>query len=395
MVVTGLRYRSLLLFMLIIISPVKILAAVAPNTSLAWQGQDISALITGGVDTGYSKPTGQGSSFYFGDFNPVFLFSYDDILLFRSSLSFTFDNQANTDTSLDFANLNWFINDYVTFGFGKFDSALGQFTQNLSATWVNKLPSLPVGFDSNQAAPQSDIGIQLRGGLPLSTLKANYIFYVANGPEAMVDTMSVIPAIVNIATDGFSGNNTGNYVMGGRAGFLPTANFEIGISAATGQLVLIDMADGITQLQNRRNYDALGADVSYRWNNWSFYGEIIQQQVNSDPASSVPDGGKWQAWYLQSAYRFPTSKWEPVIRYGKFDTPLADQDQQQWAFGLDYWLTPSAVAQIAYEFNWLLVFNNKELIYEMEPTKKIIFNNNCSTVVQSSNSKLRIWRHTN
>jgi hypothetical protein len=40
-----------------------------------------------------------------------------------------------------------------------------------------------------------------------------------------------------------------------------------------------------------------------------------------------------------------------VVRYGDFTTPHPDQDLRQWGIGLNYWLTPSAVAKVAYEFN--------------------------------------------
>ena len=65
----------------------------------------------------------------------------------------------------------------------------------------------------------------------------------------------------------------------------------------------------------------------------------------------TPEGGTWKTWYAQAAYRIPRTKLEPVLRYGDFKSPHADQSQRQWGLGLDYWFAPSAVGKIGYEFN--------------------------------------------
>lgn len=283
------------------------------------------------------------------DFNPILLFTYKDLVFLRSAIDFALDDQGNTQTSLNYTNINLFLNDYASFGAGKFDSALGYFVQNLSPSWINKLPQAPAGFNSDQAAPQADVGIQLRGGFPLfSTAKGNYYIYVANGPRGLVDTTNVV--LDHISTNGFT-NNLGNYVVGSRLGFLLIPKLEIGISAAIGKLALLDMADGTTVLQRGRRYSALGADISYKYNNLDLRGEIIQQQVSSQVGSFIPQAERWKAWYLQAAYRFPSANWEPVVRYGKFTSPISSQQQGQFTFGLDYWFAPSIAAQAAFEIN--------------------------------------------
>ncbi len=319
------------------------------GSPLPWQGPDIIALIAGGASAGYSKPSAQYGSFNLLDFNPIFLFSYKDLLFLRSAIDFSLDDQGNTQTSLNYTNLNIFLNDYVTLGVGKFDSALGYFVQNLSPSWINKLPDAPTGFNNGQATPQSEVGIQLHGGFPLfHTAKANYIIYISNGSQALVDTTNIV--VNNINTSGFT-NNYGNYIVGGRFGFLPIPKLEIGISAAGGKVVLLDMSNTTSILQNGRHYNAMGADISYKWDNLDLRGEIIQQQVSSQPGSIVPQAERWKAWYIQAAYRFSSTKWEPVIRYGKFTSPISSQQQGQLAAGLDYWITPSIAAQAAYEIN--------------------------------------------
>ena len=319
------------------------------SVPLSWQGPTISALITGSASGGFTKAFGQNSSFNILDFNPLLLFTYSDLLLLRSSIDFALNDDGSTNVSLDNINLNLFINDYVTFDVGKFDSALGSFVQNLSPAWINRLPDSPVGFDGDEAAPQSDIGARFQGGFLLTDQMAlNYILFMANGPQALVNTANA--NIDHINTDGVI-NNNGDFFFGGRLGFLPIPKLELGISAAAGKVALIDMSDGTTLLQKGRDYNVIGVDAAYKLDYWDLRGEYIQQQVSSQSGSIVPQGEKWKAWYLQTAYWIPNTNFEPVIRYGRYLAAVSNQSQRQWAFGLDYWFSASLVIQAEYELN--------------------------------------------
>lgn len=317
-------------------------------TPLVWRWQDILVEIHGAAATEFSKTNGQDSSFDLVDFNPLLLANYKDWFLLRAAVDFSITENGDTDTSLDFANINWFINDFVSLSAGKFDSGIGQFVQNISPRWINKLPSVPIGFDSDEAAPQSEIGIQMRGGFPVCDMKVNYSLSLSNGPRALIDTTNSV--IDHIATGGFTAA-TGNYVTGGRLGFLPIPLLEIGFSLASGKLALYDLADNSTLLQKGRDYNAIGADIAYQLAEFNFRGEIIRQKVKAQIESIAPPASKWQAWYLQLAYRIPTTKLEPVLRYGRYRTPFDMNNQRQWVAGLNYWFTPSIVAKFAYELN--------------------------------------------
>lgn len=320
----------------------------APATLI--QNQDMFATLQGATAIGFNKPHHRNSAFDVVDFNPIFLVTYQESFLLRTAVDFSINTDGSTDVSLDFANINWFIHDYIALGAGKSDSEIGQFTQNLSPRWINKLPTVPVGFDGDQAAPQSEIGTYLRGGCPIGdTMQANYALFVANAPRAMVDTTNSI--VDHISTDGFT-SKTDNYIQGGRIGFLPVASIEVGISGAIGRLPLYDSANTSTQLEKNRGYSALGIDFNTQYQGLNFRGEAIQQLVKKNlNSSSAVASGKWKAWYLQLAYRHPSIKWEPVIRCGNHKTPFIAQNQKQSAIGLNYWFTPSIVTKFAYEFN--------------------------------------------
>ena len=266
-----------------------------------------------------------------------------------SFVDFSLDDDANTNVSLDTLNFNLMVNDSMVFGIGAFDSPLGYFVQNLSPSWINKLPTLPAGFDSDEAAPQSQLGSQLRGGFYLfSNLKMNYIAFVANGPRAYADDTTGL--IDYISTDPFP-NNYGNFIGGGRVGILPIPDLEIGFSGAGGKLALFDLNSNLTLGEPGRDYTSLGADLSFRWRNWDLRAEVIKQQVGSLKTSLFPQGAGWKAWYLQAAYLIPATKLQPVVRWGGYTSPVSSQSQHQVTLGLDYWFAPSLALQAAYEFN--------------------------------------------
>ena len=77
----------------------------------------------------------------------------------------------------------------------------------------------------------------------------------------------------------------------------------------------------------------------------------VQQDVDDEAGSIAPQGGKWETWYLQGAYKFAEAKWEGVLRYTDYTSPHPDQSQEQWALGVNYLLTPNAIIKLGYEFN--------------------------------------------
>ena len=95
----------------------------------------------------------------------------------------------------------------------------------------------------------------------------------------------------------------------------------------------------------------LGVDASYQLGNLDFRSEYISQEVDAQPTSVAPEGGKWESWFVQGAYKFGQAKWEGVLRYTDFKSPHADESQDQFAVGLNYLLAPSAMLKLAYESN--------------------------------------------
>ena len=298
---------------------------------------------------GDGKRYNDGNRFNNVQFAPIFHYQYKDLMLFEAELDITVDENGDTDTELEYATADLLINDNVTLLVGKFLSPIGQFRQNLHPGWINKLPTAPVGFGHDQAAPIANIGAQLRGGFDLANTKFNYATYVGNGPR-LEEAHGSGDSPFSLEASGSTSNNNDELTYGGRIGFLPLAGLELGLSAAIGKVAFYD--DEEDSLEKNRDYDVLGTDFSYHWKNLGIRGEYIKQKVGGLSESEVDSGSNtWKAWYLQSAYKFGATKWEGVARYGEYDAPGKSSDKDQWVLGVNYLFANNIIGKMAFEFN--------------------------------------------
>lgn len=321
-----------------------------------WKSPNTLVHMAGYADVGYTDTESTDGSFNVGRFAPIFHYQYRDLVMLESELEFEVAEDGETDVALEYLTVDWFLNDYMTLVAGRFLSPIGQFRQNFHPSWINKLPSAPMGFMHDGAAPVSDVGLQLRGGLPAGTGKLNYALYVSNGPELVSEDGEV----EGIMAEGFNTDADGEKTFGGRLGYLPIPSLEVGLSAATGKATVtsvegVDNSEAAVAAdlanETARDYDVFGADLAYRWKkSLDVRGEYVQTKIG-DAVGSASEGGEWTTWYLQGAWKFASSNFEAVVRYGEFDSPHAAQDREQWALGLNYWLASNAVAKVAYEMN--------------------------------------------
>lgn len=313
-----------------------------------WRNTRAVTHLAGYAAAGYASQDNGADSFDVANFNPIFHFQYADRVLWESELEVEVEEDGSTGVALEYSAINIFVNDYLTFGAGKFVSPIGNFRQNIHPAWINKLPSAPPGFGHDGAAPLAEVGFQLRGGLPIGDRsKVTYTGYVGNGPKLEGEDGE----LHGVDTDGFTGDPDDEKVVGGRLTLLPVPSLEIGVSGAFGDAAVVEN-DGLDfEGDPARDYEVLGADFSYRWHTLDLRGEYVQQDIGDAAGSIVPEGGKWETWYLQGAYQFAEAKWEGVLRYTDFDSPHPDQTQEQWSVGLNYLLTPNAILKLGYEFN--------------------------------------------
>lgn len=308
-----------------------------------WKNNDSIVHLAGYGDVSYSDADNSEAAFNAVRFNPIIHYQYKDLLLMETELEIKILDDGSTETNLEYATIDLFLNDYMTLLAGKFLSPLGQFRQNGHPSWINKLTSAPIGFGHDQAAPNADIGVQLRGGFALgdNSSFANYAAYIANGPVLEIAGGE----IEEINTGGRTSNDDGELVYGGRMGFLPIPMLEIGFSGAMGKVA------GEDEPNATRDYDVYGFDFNYKHNNLKLLSEYIKQEVGTASSSMAPGSASWDSFYAQASYRFMPTSWEAVLRYGDYDSPNNDQDQTQWALGVNYLFSSNAMVKFAYNFN--------------------------------------------
>ncbi|MBL1321753.1 MAG: hypothetical protein COA63_011940 [Methylophaga sp.] len=311
--------------------------------STEWKTSDSIVHLAGYGDVSYSDAQNNEAAFNAVRFNPIIHYQYKDFLLMETELETRILKDGSTDVGVEYATIDLFLNDYVTLLAGKFMSPLGQFRQNGHPSWINKLTSAPVGFGHDQAAPNADVGVELRGGFGLgnNTSFANYAVYTANGPVLAI----VGNEIDEVSTGGRTSNDDGELVYGGRIGFLPIPMLEIGFSGATGKVA------GDVEPNATRDYDVYGVDFNFKRNNFRLLSEYIRQDVGSASNSASPNSASWEAFYAQMSYRLMPTLWEGVLRYGDYNAPNNDLDQTQWAIGVNYLFASNAMVKFAYNFN--------------------------------------------
>ena len=354
------------------------------SSAAEWKTSDFFVHLAGYFDAGYTNRQSEDGTFTLGHFSPIFHYQYKDLMLFEGELTFALeqapDGGLEVEAGIEYLTLDLFLNDYMVLVMGKFLSPIGQFRQNLHPSWINKLPSEPIGFSADGhhggsgAAPVADIGAQLRGGLPLGERSANYSFFVTNGPRLIVEEEHGEWVIEGIDASGTIDDVNNDKAIGGRMGFIPFPGLEIGFSAATAEAGLASATNGHSEEEGGheegeheedgeetegfliidRDYTVWGADFFYRprqLKNLVLRGEYLKTELGSGSFDeNDPEKKEWEAFYLQGSYYLENLRLEPVFRYGEFKDSHG-VTRTQAAPGINYLFANNVILKLAYEFN--------------------------------------------
>ena len=316
--------------------------------------------IAGYAETTFEAQNRSISSFE-ASFNPIFLWEMTPKLLFEGQIELSLGD-AGTDVELEFAQLTYLLNDYITLGAGEFLAPSNVFVERFQALWINKLPDRPLAVYDG-ILPEKMIGAEVRGGFPIGPTRANYAFYVSNGPKLITDD----PAAAGMLDwDNFADNND-DKAVGGRVGFLPVPGVEVGYGFETAK-----PGDQGTPFAHVRSW-LHSVDLNFTRDCDFLKGRIdLHAQyawTHVDHAVFDPDGSlgfgplsfnnKRDGGYAQVAYR-PTKvdvdllkKLELIFRWDHINQAPGGPgalDEERWTLGLDYWVGPSTALKIAYEW---------------------------------------------
>jgi len=293
--------------------------------------------------------------------NPILLWKINDRLFLESELEITWDNYSDeTVTELEYLNLSYLANDYVTVVGGKFLVPFGLWAERLHPSWINKLPDSPLPFGHDGLVPGAELGLMGRGAFSAGVSKFNYATYAVFGPELVTEgdeagRLDFEHGSWNWRND--ESNDFTDLAFGTRLGYLPVPNLELGYSLYVAPNLVDDMdihVQGVDVSYNR-DFDRLkgNVDVRFEWL-WSrgesrFYGE---------PGSYFTFDNHRNGGYMQVAYR-PSKvedkflkNLESVVRYDRLTQPEESSgSEQRVTLGLNYWFKPSAVVKFAYQID--------------------------------------------
>lgn len=316
-------------------------------------------LLAGYGTAGFTARSGE-DPFFDAAFNAIFLWKLTDRLLFEGELEFEFENNETT-TNLEIAQASYLLNDYMTIGVGRFLNPTDFFVERQHMNWVNKLPDKPLAVYDG-LLPESELGAQLRGVIPIGPTKLEYVAFVANAPGLITksDDFSEI-GMLDFDNDA---NFGGHVAVGGHAGFIPIPQLEIGYGIQRSKVGPRDQAVTAVLQSADFNYVSdspmLKGLINFRaqWV-WSHVGDFVYDPNGEQGFGPLEFNNNRNGGYVQLSYR-PTrinsdylKNFEGVFRYDRFNqlhTPVGF-DEQRWTLGLNYWVTPSAVLKLAYEFD--------------------------------------------
>ncbi len=353
---------------------VKKMASVGASAAYSGTESDAKWHLAGYADTTFVVNDGPApSSFIGGQINPILHFQYKDLLMFESELEFTTSQDGETNTELEYAQFDVFLNDYATLVAGKYISPIGQFKERLHPSWINKSVSMPAGFGHDGVQPGGDTGVQLRGALPAGQSRFTYALAVGNGPQTTFE------GGVKLEASGSDDNK--NKSVGGRLGFLPVPYLEFGGSFLTAKVSgykepaghedapVTFAAAAPSGLPDTARFTLWGADAAYTKGPFDVRFEYLDAHraafftpTAENPAGTFLPRLGMKAWYGQVAYRLSgvgdssfIHNLEPVLRYGEFrisghDELEEENAQDRFNIGLNYWLAPTVVTKTGVEW---------------------------------------------
>lgn len=316
-------------------------------------------LLTGWAGAGFEARQGEKSTFN-ATLDPILLWKLSDRLFFEGELELELNRneagEGETEVNLEYANLSYIANDYLTLKAGRFLAPFGTFADRLHPGWINKLPDQPLAVGEEGISPWSELGVQASGGFPAGSTKFNYAIYVSNGPR--LNTTDPDRAGLLEFDNNIDINN--NKAVGTRIGFLPIPELELGYSfqyAKVGEDVNANAYLHGVDLNYVRDLKCLKGviDLKGQWL-WSKVSDVpYDTGAGAYTFNNRRDGGYAQIAYRPSKFESKfLQNLEPVFRYDMInqpsDAPDANWDENRYTFGLNYWFGPSTVLKAAYQF---------------------------------------------
>ena len=317
---------------------------------------------------------------FFGSLNAIFLYEMSPRILFEGELELETDvGTRGVTANLEQAQIHYLMTDNLTLAAGAFLDPMDYFIERQHMAWVNKLPDKPLAVYDG-LLPETEVGVQVRGGVPLGPTKLEFAAFAAMVPKLALSANPDSAATLG-ALD-FDDYDVNSHIAGGaHVGFFPIPELEIGYgfqafhatpqNADTGNNLGNDVSSLLqsADLSYVKDFDPIKGAINFhaQWV-WSHLGDFtsVVNALNADNTAAgnglpavPPFRNNRNGGYAQLAYR-PTKLDNPILknvegifrydRINQMHSPLG-MDDERYTIGLDYWLAPSTVVKAAYEID--------------------------------------------
>ncbi|WP_289054389.1 hypothetical protein [Carboxylicivirga marina] len=261
-------------------------------------------------------------------FNLFFSSQLNEHIFIEAQLEY---EHAGKEIELRYAFADYKFTDIFVIRTGKFLVPAGVFneykypeyiTKTVSRAWVNR-----------EITPSAwgEVGLQVRGTFKVNQLNPYYAIYVVNGLHG--EPGDNIRDMRGNDRDSKGGND--NKAVGGALG-LRNSRLNTALNYYSGKYTT----------DNALNLEIFGASFYYTAPKYSIWSEFhIANQDNYNTNDEIITNNK-MGFYIQTGL-FVLPKLEPVIRYDQigYDSDL-DNNRSRWTFGLNYYLSQTAVCKI-------------------------------------------------
>jgi len=281
--------------------------------------------ISGFTDILYQDRQGENSSFAAGAFEIDFASEFSDKISFEGAIVVEGDEVGLGQTLADFELLD----EKLGVQAGLLDMPFGIDYQVFAAP-DRKLISPPLVTELMMDGGWSDTGINLYGSLAF----LNCNLYIVNGMgskyEIEDDTTSALAPANQI------GENNSAKTAGGRLGFSPAKDFEIGFSYARGPYL-----DNNTE----EFFSRAGGDIQFAYKFFQIKGEFVKGKEEI-PASVA---NEHDCYYIQLLGK-ASEKVYGAVRYGCWK-PKGGDEVTSFTAGLGYDITENVSLRSEYRIN--------------------------------------------
>ncbi|MEQ3658372.1 MAG: porin [Glaciecola sp.] len=169
-----------------------LLGALTVQSSLYANESNDRFVLVGYGDVKYENTDVANISAFSARFVPIFLFSLNDKMHVEAELEVGLNEDGETETELEYADIHYFLNDNTTITAGKFLLPFGQFSANWHPSWINRsiwTPGIYGAHGSSQAMDPmlpilSDVGVAAQQVYQVGSAKVFFDVFMTNGPRS-------------------------------------------------------------------------------------------------------------------------------------------------------------------------------------------------------------------